>query len=186
MRKFVEDKLSAKAFDEFLEAIFNDKEYKVSAGGDEFISYKNGVIFKEKHTSPESWGPFVLKAGGVLELPEGGVLSCEKVSMEAGLLKEVLGGKISPEKEVYLDIEDEFEVRSWQEGDRYKPLGAPGTRKLSDLFTDKKVEQIKRSLLPVIISRKTGEIVWVPGLPPSENCKISLNIQSALRLTYKA
>ena len=35
-------------------------------------------------------------------------------------------------------------------GDHYNPLGMKGTKKIQDLFTDKKIDRIKRHNLPII------------------------------------
>lgn len=52
-------------------------------------------------------------------------------------------------------------VRSWRNGDRIKPLGMSGTRKLQDLFVDHKVPRDRRAAVPILECR--GEVVWVPG-----------------------
>ena len=54
-----------------------------------------------------------------------------------------------------------IEVRSYQPGDRMQPLGGVGTRKLQDIFTDRKVPREQRKRIPVVLCR--GEIIWVPG-----------------------
>ncbi|MFP6855186.1 MAG: tRNA lysidine(34) synthetase TilS, partial [Opitutales bacterium] len=74
-------------------------------------------------------------------------------------------------------------VRTWLPGDRYAPLGAPGRRKLQDMFTDRKVPASLRGHLPVILT-EPDEIAWCPGLPPAENCRVTSSSQAALRLTY--
>ena len=58
-------------------------------------------------------------------------------------------------------------LRSWQEGERFQPLGMEGTKKLSDLFTDLKIERDWRHFVPVV-ARPSGEIVWVVGVRVSE------------------
>ncbi|MBU1695142.1 MAG: tRNA lysidine(34) synthetase TilS, partial [Verrucomicrobia bacterium] len=52
-------------------------------------------------------------------------------------------------------------ARSWRPGDRIRPLGLNGSKKIQDLFTDLKVPKEQRARVPVIECR--GEIVWVPG-----------------------
>jgi tRNA(Ile)-lysidine synthase len=54
-----------------------------------------------------------------------------------------------------------IEVRSYQPGDRMQPLGGEGTRKLQDIFTDRKVPREQRKGIPVVLCR--GEIIWLPG-----------------------
>ncbi len=52
-------------------------------------------------------------------------------------------------------------LRSWRPGDRIRPLGLGGSKKLQDIFTDEKVPRHQRSAVPVLECR--GEVVWVAG-----------------------
>ena len=52
-------------------------------------------------------------------------------------------------------------VRPRRPGDRYRPLGAPGTVTLQDLLVNTKVPRGRRDLVPVLFSG--GEIAWVAG-----------------------
>jgi tRNA(Ile)-lysidine synthase len=54
-----------------------------------------------------------------------------------------------------------IEIRSVQNGDRMRPMGLEGSRKLQDIFTDLKIPRSERNHLPVVLCR--GEIIWVPG-----------------------
>jgi tRNA(Ile)-lysidine synthase len=54
-----------------------------------------------------------------------------------------------------------IEVRAWQPGDRIQPLGSEGSRKLQDIFTDRKIPREQRNKMPVVVCR--GEIIWLPG-----------------------
>ena len=62
-------------------------------------------------------------------------------------------------------------VRTRRPGDLYRPLGAPGRKKLKEILRAKGIPASGRDRLPVVLSR--GEIVWVPGLPVSEKCRIT-------------
>jgi tRNA(Ile)-lysidine synthase len=57
-------------------------------------------------------------------------------------------------------------VRPARRGERVRPLGLNGQRKLSDVFTDRKIPSAVRWCYPVVESG--GEIVWVPGVVRSE------------------
>jgi len=57
-------------------------------------------------------------------------------------------------------------VRTWQEGDRMRPVGLGGSKSLQDLFTDRKVPRSLRHALPVVTS--AGRIVWIAGVAVSE------------------
>ncbi|MCS7003486.1 MAG: tRNA lysidine(34) synthetase TilS, partial [Dehalococcoidia bacterium] len=60
-----------------------------------------------------------------------------------------------------------FTVRAWRPGDRYRQLGAPGNRKLQDVFTDAKTPAAARRSWPVFC---VGDaIVWTPGARVAES-----------------
>ncbi len=52
-------------------------------------------------------------------------------------------------------------LRAWRPGDRMRPFGLRGTRKLQDIFTDAKTPRIERAGFPVMVCG--DEIVWAPG-----------------------
>jgi tRNA(Ile)-lysidine synthase len=53
-------------------------------------------------------------------------------------------------------------VRSRRPGDAIRPLGAPGRRKLQDLFVDRKIARGDRDRVPLVVDER-GRIVWVVG-----------------------
>ena len=53
-------------------------------------------------------------------------------------------------------------VRTRRPGDRLKPLGAPGRKKVQDVFVDRKVPRDERDAVPIVTDAR-GEIVWVAG-----------------------
>jgi tRNA(Ile)-lysidine synthase len=53
-------------------------------------------------------------------------------------------------------------VRNRHPGDRFRPLGLKGRKKLQDLFVDAKIERTTRDTTPVIVDAG-GRIVWVAG-----------------------
>jgi tRNA(Ile)-lysidine synthase len=55
-----------------------------------------------------------------------------------------------------------FTVRRPRRGERVRPFGLGGSRKLSDLFTDRKVPAPERWRYPVV--ELGGEVVWIPGV----------------------
>jgi tRNA(Ile)-lysidine synthase len=74
----------------------------------------------------------------------------------------------------YLDagcLEFPLAVRGRREGDRYRPLGAPGRKKLKEIFRQKSVPRSERGRRAVFLSG--GDIVWVEGLPVAEAFKVT-------------
>ncbi|WP_111670671.1 tRNA lysidine(34) synthetase TilS [Algoriphagus litoralis] len=59
-------------------------------------------------------------------------------------------------------LEFPLEIRSWQEGDRFNPLGMSASKKLSDFLIDLKVPLAKKRAVKVLVSG--GEIAWVIGM----------------------
>jgi len=76
-------------------------------------------------------------------------------------------------RRAYLDagkIRLPLEVRPRRPGDRYRPLGAPGSKKLKEILRAKGIARSERAPLPVFLSG--GKVVWVPGLPAAEEFKV--------------
>jgi tRNA(Ile)-lysidine synthase len=67
-------------------------------------------------------------------------------------------------------------------GDRMRPLGMSGSRKLSDLLTDDKVPRRLRKTVPVI--RDGERIVWLAGVRMSEEYRVGPDTTRAIRLTW--
>jgi tRNA(Ile)-lysidine synthase len=57
-------------------------------------------------------------------------------------------------------------VRAWQPGDRMRPVGLGGSKKLQDLFSDRKLPRAERGRVPVV--EAAGAIAWVPGVAVGE------------------
>jgi tRNA(Ile)-lysidine synthase len=64
-----------------------------------------------------------------------------------------------------------FTVRNRRKGDRFRPLGLGGEKKLKDLLIDRKIPVEERDRIPLLLWN--GEIVWVAGVAISEKFKIT-------------
>jgi tRNA(Ile)-lysidine synthase len=73
-------------------------------------------------------------------------------------------------------------VDSVRPGDRMRPLGMSGTRKVADVLTDAKVPRRARPSVPVV--RDGGSIVWLAGLRMSEDYRICSGTSRAVRLEW--
>jgi tRNA(Ile)-lysidine synthase len=65
-------------------------------------------------------------------------------------------------------------LRTWQQGDTFKPLGMKTRQKLSDFFIHQKVPLHKKHEFPLLINGN-GDIVWVSGYRPDERYKVDDN-----------
>lgn len=63
-------------------------------------------------------------------------------------------------------------VRNRRAGDRLRPFGSLGRRKLQDLLTDRKVPRAERDQVLLVVDA-SGRIVWVVGLTIAEDCRVT-------------
>lgn len=87
------------------------------------------------------------------------------------------------ESRVYLDASatgDDLTVRTWQPGDRFRPLGMGGEKKLQDYFSDAKVPRALRSRLPLVWN--ADHLVWVAGLRVDDRVRLTPTTQSVVVL----
>jgi len=78
---------------------------------------------------------------------------------------------------------DSLSVTCVRPGDRMRPLGMSGTRKLSDMLIDEKVPARLRPRIPVV--RDGDRIVWMAGVRMSEEYKVVPETRNPLRLTWE-
>ncbi len=74
-------------------------------------------------------------------------------------------------------------IRSRRPGDRIKPFGMKGSRKLQDVFVDAKVPLVMRQSVPVV--ECGGEIVWVPGYRVARGWEVSHPDRPALQIAVE-
>jgi tRNA(Ile)-lysidine synthase len=71
-------------------------------------------------------------------------------------------------------------IRNWRRGDRFRPLGMAGTKKISDCFTDWKVPREERARIPLLLSGDT--IVWIVGYRIGEDVRVTAETKQGVRL----
>lgn len=76
-------------------------------------------------------------------------------------------------------------IRPRAPGDRMRPRGGRGSRKLSDLMIDAKIARRRRERLPVVTGAD-GTLLWVPGLRPAELARPSAETRRLLCFTFRA
>lgn len=120
---------------------------------------------------------------GSLFFPQGYYLGKNFVPWSAVLYKKILHGDFNHKQCVFLDADlfhGPYQVRSRHPGDRYCLLGRKHEKKVKDLLSsEQKMQQI-----PVICDNK-GTIAWIPGLPPSEQFKVTERTKLCVFLVYK-
>jgi len=74
-------------------------------------------------------------------------------------------------------------VRTWRPGDRMRPPGAPGSRKVQDILTDARVPRELRGRVPLFTCGR--EIVWIPGFRIAEGWQILDRAEESLHIRVK-
>jgi tRNA(Ile)-lysidine synthase len=102
-----------------------------------------------------------LPVPGSVEVPEAGVRLVAELADAAGPWRWPNGQ--GPAAAVQGEgVQGGLRVRSRRPGDRLRPLGAPGRRKVQDVLVDRKVPRRERDRVPIVVD-DTGRIVWVAG-----------------------
>ncbi|MBP5678504.1 MAG: tRNA lysidine(34) synthetase TilS [Bacilli bacterium] len=58
-------------------------------------------------------------------------------------------------------------IRTRRMGDRIAVKGLNGTKKVKDIFIDKKISLVERDTWPIVLDSR-GEVVWIPGIKKSK------------------
>ena len=115
---------------------------------------------------------------GSIELPDGRAISSEL--MEGGISGEVPRSPVTVEVDAD-SVEGDLRVRFPAPGDRFYPLGAPGSRRLSRFLADAGVPREERSRVPLVFSN--DQLIWVAGIRPAQGVRVSPRTTQRLRLT---
>lgn len=81
------------------------------------------------------------------------------------------------------NISKKFEIRNWQNGDKFFPIGMKGSKKISDYLNDIKISSFEKKNQLVLLNEK--KIVWVIGKRLDERFKINSNTKKVLKLCLK-
>ncbi len=63
-------------------------------------------------------------------------------------------------------------LRTWQRGDFFHPLGMKERKKLSDFFINQKIDQNKKSRIPLLVNAN-NEIIWIVGYRLDDRYKVT-------------
>jgi tRNA(Ile)-lysidine synthase len=76
-------------------------------------------------------------------------------------------------------------ARARKSGDRMRPRGGRGSRKLSDLMIDARIARGTRAALPIVTSAR-GELLFVPGLRPAETARPTARTRRIVTIDFAA
>lgn len=137
-------------------------------------------------------GQGTLPALGVTALPLPGriALAGDAGSITARVVRRpavfVPGGRGCDPRRTVLDrdkVQPPLFVRGRRPGDRFRPFGRAGEKKLKAFLIDLKVPAAARDRIPLVCDR--DGIVWVAGIRPCERCRVDGGTKRLLRLSFE-
>lgn len=127
----------------------------------------------DKHSDADAL--YTLPEEGRLELPEGTSLTVSRIVPDGSW-------KVPKESNVcVIDASRLYHpliIRHPQEGDRMQPFGMKGSKLLSDLYTDLKINRIERDKQWLLCQE--NDVLWAVGLRTSEQCRLHGNEKEVL------
>jgi tRNA(Ile)-lysidine synthase len=136
------------------------------------------LIWRPRLVESPADPPRVLSPGAVVSLASGWRIAAEVVA-SAGVASERPADLCQLLADAAAIIEPLI-VRVPRPGDRIRPLGVHGHRKLQDIFVDRKLPIGVRRSCPVVEYR--GEILWVPGVVRSDQALVTPRTRTTLHL----
>lgn len=131
----------------------------------------------------EQWEPTILAVPSVVRFP-GGEVSAEGLSADAAALSRIV--TVSSANHALCKaqrVTPPLIVRCRQPGDRLRPLGAGGSRKVQDVLVDHHVPAARRGLVP-IVSDARG-VVWVAGHVLDERYALTAADREVIHLVFR-
>ena len=74
-----------------------------------------------------------------------------------------------------------LKLRTWRAGDRFKPLGMKGNKKISDFLVDKKMNRFDKEKQLVLTA--DDEIIWLCGQRISDKVKVTNKTSNFMKLS---
>ena len=122
--------LSAAAMDLLVDSVYSGQATDRHSVGSRFVVLSpSAVALEVAAPASELLDLATLKAGESLILPTGALLETEYIPVDVELLEDLQRGAVDPGREAFIALEQPslLQVRGRRPGDRFRPLGAPGT-----------------------------------------------------------
>jgi tRNA(Ile)-lysidine synthase len=134
---------------------------------------------------------YPLSIPGEVQLPEAGCFVAAELPGGSGDIA-AAGGATAPARSgrgpVALVRQDlcrgPLAVRNRRPGDKFRPVGLGGHKKLQDYFVDRKVALARRDRVPLVVD-ESDRIVWVAGYGIDEVFQVTDPSQSVLLLRLR-
>lgn len=150
----------------------------VSSKGFEVLKDRDGMIVEPVSTPMK---PFIIPEEGTYILPGGAMKHAEKTSFSVRRCEAYISRDSSVATVDVQKVQFPLTLRRVTEGDRMQPYGMKGSKLLSNLMTDLKMNLFeKRSQLVVVDAN--GVIVWAVGLRIDQKVAVSEHTKEVFEL----
>jgi tRNA(Ile)-lysidine synthase len=128
---------------------------------------------------------YPLSIPGEVQVTEAGCVVAAELDESPKDLKTAAASGRGPLAQVRWDLcQRPLAIRNRRPGDRFRPVGVGGRKKLQDYFVDRKVAQIRRDRVPIVVDA-TDRIIWVAGYGIDEAFRVTDPSQSVLLLRLR-
>jgi tRNA(Ile)-lysidine synthase len=121
-----------------------------------------------------------LEVPGVVRLPGGGRIESSRHPAPGPRL-EPAGPDVA--KLDAARVREPLRVRYRRPGDRLRPLGMAGRKKLQDLLVDRKIPRHERDFVPLVVDAD-DRLLWVAGLALADDARVTSATTGVLLLKY--
>ena len=131
-----------------------------------------------------------LSVPGEVALPDAGwVVSADNLTAaaDAERTSAIVGSRLGKDLALvrFDRCRGSLAVRNRRPGDRFRPVGLGGQKKLQDFFVDRKVARAERDTVPLVVD-DADRIVWVAGFGIDEAFRVTDPAQGVIILKLKA
>jgi tRNA(Ile)-lysidine synthase len=172
--------VSFEQIESVIEALHEGGDFTVNLPSGELFATRKGDSFRVwRRKAIAVVDPFdcVLQVPGTTEIPSIGL------TLHCSTVEKPIASRL-PADEAMIDAEcvvGTLRVRSALPGDRIVPMGMAGSKKLQDVFVDKKVHSRERARSAVVVDDE--KVLWVVGIVASELGKVTDRTGKAIHLT---
>lgn len=139
------------------------------------VKERNKIVIYEKTGRSKNKLNISVKVGESKKV-DGKIISIRLVKNN----KKLIGNEHGKEYVSADKLCDRFQLRKWENGDRFYPLGMKGSKKVSDFLTEQKIDSGERKNQLVLTSNR--QIVWVVNLRIDDRFKVKKNTEKVYEL----
>ncbi|MBT3635588.1 MAG: tRNA lysidine(34) synthetase TilS [Opitutae bacterium] len=180
--------ITSNQMEEILECIDSGGKLNLSISPNAKIGRRKGLLVLENDKPKASgWPLCAFPQNQPLYLPDKNFIRFTTLKTTPDLISRILSGQVDASREAFFATQGSpplvFFARTRHPGDAYRPIGAPGKKKVKNWMIDRKLDSANRDSIPLIMN-SAGEIIWIPGLPPAESHRVQGSEKMVIHLTY--